>query len=61
MYHTSRTLIQDFGCGQGGLPEPVVAKYARQLLLGIAFLHYNNIAHRDLKSANILVAENAQG
>ena len=40
-----------------GLPEAVVAAYARQLLLGLAFLHFHGVAHRDIKAANVLVEE----
>jgi serine/threonine protein kinase len=37
--------------------EPVIRNYTRQLLEGLSYLHNNSVVHRDLKSANILVAE----
>lgn len=37
------------------LAEKVVAKYTRQLLVGLAFLHSHDVVHRDIKGANILV------
>lgn len=41
----------------GPLDERVIRKYARQILLGLAYLHSRNppVAHRDIKSANVLV------
>lgn len=42
-----------------GLSESVIRNYAKQLLEGLAYLHSNEVVHRDLKSANILVTENS--
>ena len=37
------------------LHESLIRRYARQALLGLAFLHSKNIVHRDVKPANMLV------
>lgn len=42
-----------------GLSESVIRNYTKQLLEGLSYLHSNEVVHRDLKSANILVTENS--
>ena len=60
-----RGLIDDMSSGggteAGGLPELVVRDYSRQLLSGLSFLHHCGVAHRDIKAANVLLAEDADG
>eukprot|EP00906_Rhabdomonas_costata_P003378 RCo005164 len=45
------TVLQKFG----PLPEPVVRKYTLQIVQGLWYLHQQQIVHRDLKGANILI------
>jgi serine/threonine protein kinase len=37
------------------LNEALIRRYTEHILLGIEYLHFNNVIHRDIKSANILV------
>lgn len=39
----------------GTFDEPMMKLFARHILCALAYLHENNIAHRDVKGANILV------
>ncbi|KAI8984392.1 kinase-like domain-containing protein [Mycotypha africana] len=37
------------------LTQPQIKTYLKQLLEGTAYLHHNNILHRDMKAANLLI------
>jgi len=39
----------------GALPESLIRVYLTQILDGLHYLHVNNVIHRDIKAANILV------
>jgi serine/threonine protein kinase len=39
----------------GSIDEKIVSQYTRQILKGLAFLHFHGISHRDLKCNNILI------
>lgn len=39
----------------GRLSEAIVRKYVAQLLVGLEYLHSQQVIHRDIKAANILV------
>ncbi|KAI9319313.1 kinase-like domain-containing protein [Dichotomocladium elegans] len=42
----------------GSLPEKLVASYTQKILAGLAYLHEHEVAHCDLKAANILSTKN---
>ncbi|XP_019247546.1 PREDICTED: mitogen-activated protein kinase kinase kinase YODA-like isoform X2 [Nicotiana attenuata] len=48
-------LVEEYG----PFEEKIMSSYTRKILSGLIFLHERNIAHRDIKGANILV--NAKG
>ena len=48
---TISTLLQKYGA----FNESLIRVYAQHILEGLEYLHYNNIIHRDIKGANVLV------
>ena len=40
----------------GALAEPIIRKYALDIISGLAFLHSKRVIHRDIKPTNLLIS-----
>ena len=49
--------IQDQIMKYKKLDENVIRCYLRHILLGLEYLHYKKVAHRDIKSSNIVISK----
>ncbi|RUP49111.1 kinase-like domain-containing protein [Jimgerdemannia flammicorona] len=62
---TKLWIVMDFAAGgsirslmrAGKIDESYIAIMAREVLMALVYLHKNNIIHRDIKAANILMTE----
>ena len=46
---------------QGQLPQRLVCTYVKELIQALAYLHRNNIYHRDIKLSNMLLQKSKSG
>lgn len=47
--------VQSMLMSYGPFEEPLIRNFIRQVLIGLAYLHGEDIIHRDIKGANILI------
>lgn len=47
--------VQTMLMSYGPFEEPLIRNFIRQVLIGLSYLHGENIIHRDIKGANILI------
>ena len=52
------TLLKDYKQKNKYLPENIIWKFFIQISLGLAYIHYHKILHRDLKTLNIFLTKN---
>lgn len=57
MEYAPKGTLSDAVRNGNGMEEAMVGFYARQILLGLNYLHLNGIVHCDLKGQNVLVTE----
>ncbi|KAI5447177.1 hypothetical protein KIW84_014868 [Lathyrus oleraceus] len=57
MEYASKGTLADAVRNGNGMEEALVGFYARQILLGLNYLHSNGIVHCDLKGQNVLLME----
>eukprot|EP00007_Cunea_sp_BSH-02190019_P004168 CAMPEP_0174230878 /NCGR_PEP_ID=MMETSP0417-20130205/1537_1 /TAXON_ID=242541 /ORGANISM="Mayorella sp, Strain BSH-02190019" /LENGTH=498 /DNA_ID=CAMNT_0015308647 /DNA_START=101 /DNA_END=1594 /DNA_ORIENTATION=- len=50
------TILKRFGT----VPEALIARYVRQLLIGLSYLHDRGVVHRDIKCDNLLITKNGK-
>ncbi|KZV56858.1 mitogen-activated protein kinase kinase kinase 2-like [Dorcoceras hygrometricum] len=56
-YVSGGTISEQIARQGGSLDERLIQSYARQILLGLSYLHCNGIVHCDIKGQNILIGE----